>query len=584
MNYPYIPGLPRRMGVALSALFARDGIAKHIAKLEVLHGAESGPLPLDAGDDAIYQAGDAASRHCYAVADRIKTVDAILDEIRQECARREVPEPEGEKPSEKIARAVDRGWWIRSIRKAHARRFEHAAIQLGFTSYRTGPYLSNESAARQARRNKQNEKLLASIEVQNELGQSYTLAHLASLGMSNKTIRRGELMTRIRGFEEIATDLKHVGVFGTLTAPSKYHGVLSASGEANPKYIAFGSPTPRQAQKHLVGVWARARAALHRRGIHAYGFRIAEPHHDGCPHWHMLMFVAPEHVETYEQIIKSYALAEDGDEAGAQKNRVKFVRINPEKGSAAGYIAKYVSKNIDGEAVGDHRTIEGHIVVADLIGDMEITPSQRVTYWSQTWGIRQFQQIGGAPVGVWRELRRIKAETVQGGSEALKKAWQAVQKIEGSPEVAKQASWAAYLKAQGGPVVGRMGAIRLACREADIEGKYATYTAAKPVGVYEAACVNREGEPTRIYESVRYVWTRKQVEAFAVAVPWTGVNNCTQVDYGDISAKMEKSTDAVIEAVKNKKFSAPAWVDWPEIRRQAKEIDQATWKFASKKN
>lgn len=577
MHAPYIPGVPRRMGVALSALFAREGIAKHREKLNVLMQAEDGPLPLDAGDAAIYQAADAAARHCYAVSDRLMMVDAILDAIRQECGRRGVPEPQGETNSERIARAVDRGWWMRAIRKAHARRFEHAAIRLGFTSYRTGPYLSNESAARQARRNTQNAKLLASIEVQNELGQSFTLAHLASLGMANKTLRRGELMTRIRGFEEVASDLKHVGVFGTLTAPSKYHGVLSASGEPNPKYIAFGSPTPRDAQAYLVGMYARARAELHRRGIHAYGFRIAEPHHDGCPHWHMLMFVRPDQVEAYESILKKHALAEDGDEPGAQAQRCKFVRIDAGKGTAAGYIAKYVAKNIDGISCSrgdtDHKTLDGYVVVADMLGNEEITPSQRVTYWSQTWGIRQFQQIGGAPIGVWRELRRIKEETIKSAPDAVVSAWNAAQK---QGEV--QASFAKYIEAQGGPFVGRKAEVRLATRLATITGKYSTYEMGVPCGVVHSANANA------VYESVRFTWTRKTVEGVAVAVPWTGVNNCTQVNYPDLQQRFKESTDRAARQVENKNFSAPAWVDWPEVRKQAKQIEQDSNKFAWRRN
>lgn len=578
MQASYIPGLPRRMGAALSALFARDGYRKHREKLSLIDRIqnEPGPLPLDSGDDAIYQAGDESSRACYRHADTFKTTDAILDAIRQECQRRGVPFPQGEKPSEIIARAVDRAWWVRSIRKAHARRFEHTAIQLGFTSYRTGPYISNESAIRQARRNKQNQKLLESVELQNELGQSYTLAQLAALGMGNKALRRGELMTRIRGFEEIAFDLGHMGLFWTITAPSKYHAVISKNGEPNPKYLAFGSPTPRDAQKYLVGVWGMIRAALHRAGIRPYGFRIAEPHHDGCPHWHMLLFVAPEHQELMTAIIRKYALAEDFGEWAKEENRAKLVRIEAGKGTAAGYIAKYVAKNIDGECVGEHHMHENgatYIVAPDLLGKEQITPSQRVTYWSQTWGIRQFQQIGGAPVGVWRELRRIKAETVNRAPEAIQGAWRAAQKVDDV-----QASWSDYLKAQGGAAVGRSAAVKLAKRGTIVEGRYATYEAFTPCGVFHAANANA------VYESVRYQWAQKGVEALAVAVPWTGVNNCTDFNYPALKNRFAAATETLAEGVKNKKFKAPLWVDWREIRENAKAGKKASDKLAAARN
>lgn len=565
----YIPGLPRRWGVALAK---RAGF-RHF---DVIHDREEHkPVPLDASDDAIERAGDSAARECYRYAQRYQLASLIVDAIYLLCLQMGVRRPVGATEGEIIAKAADKNWWIRAIRRAHTRRFEHIAIRLGFVSYKTGIYVSHETVTRQIRWNRRNEKLLAAIKKENEFGQVYSLAELAALGPANKAIRRGELMTRIRGFEEVATDLKHVGLFWTITAPSKYHAVLSVSGQINPKYLEAGEPSPRDAQAYLVDVWKRIRAALHRRGIKPYGFRIAEPHHDGCPHWHMLLFVAPEQEAEMTKIIRKYALEEDFGEWAKEDNRAKLVRIESSKGTAAGYIAKYVCKNVDGVGVGEHQVREdgtAYVVVPDMVGGEEIVPSQRVTLWAQTWGIRQFQQIGGAPIGVWRELRRIKEETVQVAPAALKQAWQAAQR-----QGDELASWADYLRAQGGPCVGRDGAIQLAKRQAEIEGKYATYTEDKPCGVYHAANAHA------VYESVRFTWTvlREKREA-VVAVPWTGVNNCTQVDHAALSEKMEKATQRLAEAVKNKKFSAPAWVDWPEIKRKAREIEKETVRFSMK--
>lgn len=523
LNY----GVPERMARAVSNMFHRDGMDAHARKVEVIDALLCDdsriPLATDQGDTtgeaAIHRAAESAARDCYTICKQVHTENAAQIAIGMMCRRQGVPVPLGETLAEIVARAVDKAWWRRVLRTEYMRRFEHTAIQLGLTYVKSDPYVSRETAIAQAKRNHENQKLLESRTATNENGQSFTVAELAARGTANKTIRRGELMLRIRGFEEIADARGDVGMFWTVTCPSKFHSV----GGTNRKY---SGATPRDAQAYLVGVWARIRAALHRAGIRPYGFRIAEPHSDGCPHWHMLLFVDKASVNDMEMIVTAYAMQEDEDEAGAQKNRVKLVQIEAGKGTAAGYIAKYVSKNIDGAGVGDHKTFEDgrtYVVSTDLLGGTEITPSQRVTYWSQVWGIRQFQQIGGAPVGVWRELRRVPAELVASAPDAIRLAHAACQKIECADAAgAKQADFAAYVMAQGGPLIGRRMAIKVAAREITVDGRYGSYAAEKPVGVYLVA------QPEAVYESVRHTWTVEGKQGAAVfAVPRTGVNNCT---------------------------------------------------------
>ncbi|MBO1916561.1 replication endonuclease [Providencia rettgeri] len=59
---------------------------------------------------------------------------------------------------------------------------------------------------------------------------------------------------------------------------------------------------------------AKIRAAYARAGIRVFGFRVVEPHHDGTPHWHMLLFVRPEQVDELRDIFCYYTRLEDSEE------------------------------------------------------------------------------------------------------------------------------------------------------------------------------------------------------------------------------------------------------------------------------
>lgn len=542
-------------------------------------------VPLDATDGDICGAADLIAERAGALAQIWHVLPALRAAMERLAAGMEV-EPPANRPGKSdhvedgpaVARMTDPLWWRRALRRMHAKKVEGAAIGLGYVNKTRDAYVSNESVLRRAQQNERNAATLDSTTATNEAGQEYTLAELAAKGPANKAIRRAELMTRISGFERIALDLGHVGMFMTMTAPSRMHKWRTVAGGRVVENRLYDGTSPGEAQAHHARTWARIRAKLKRYGIGVYGFRIAEPNHDGTPHWHMLVFLDPAYkgdarrsaVARFCAIVRRYALADSGHEAGAKAHRVDFKAIDRGRGSAAGYIAKYVAKNID-----------GYRLDKDLIGNDAVETSHRVEAWASTWGIRQFQQIGGPPVGVWRELRRVES-VPDNAPQPMRDAHAAANRIaDVEAGTVKAVAWDRYCKAQGGVFCGRRHAVRLSMAPAP-EGalnRYGEEPAERPVGVEmtvqevytpaHMAHMNPPGIAERValwfVESVRHVWTigrRVVVEsarrvlgavASALPMPWTCVNNCTRTADADVQRmevqRAEKSEAAINRAI-----------------------------------
>lgn len=437
-----------------------------------------------------------------------------------------------------VARMTDAAWWRRQVRRSMARKVEAHAIGLGFVHREAGLYASDEAVKRHAEQQARNAAALAETEATNEEGLTMTLAELSAVGVSNPKLRRMELMTRIAGFEGCAKVAGHVGMFYTATAPSRMHARLSKTGQENPK---FDGTTPKECAGYMSKTWAKARAWLHRRGINIYGFRVAEPHHDGTPHWHMLFFMLADVVESVTHCLSRYFCETDAHELEVHKAmdaRFNAKAIDWKRGSAAGYISKYIAKNIDG-ARNDEGCIGQAFDDTDEGEQIEVAESAkdaapRVLAWASTWGIRQFQQIGGPGVTVWRELRRVR-DAVQGD---LFDVWSAA---------SVAGDWQGFTERNGGAVCRRKDRPVQLLKETE-EGKRTKYgdeAGPEIKGVFW----NRPtaGESALITRLHKWEIKRKTNPAgkgaeaprrvgFAVdfpsrkAAPWSPVNNCTPAE------------------------------------------------------
>ena len=327
-----------------------------------------------------------------------------------------------------LPRAACPRWWKRSLCRSLDSLTEEAARALGHVGGRSASYISEQTQVRKLGQRKANERAVnAAVCYEQQSGEECALQEAVSASVANPKVRRAELMTRLKGLDVIAGDSGHVGLFITGTLGSTFHPV-HWHGERNERW---SGASVADGHANMMSKWRRTRARWTKHGLTYYGMRVAEPHECGTPHWHIIVFTRADEVR---KIVGHFLRCFREDERSVPRrsalvHRVEVERIRAEKGGAAAYLAKYVSKNIDGEG----------------LDTAEKSAARRVRGWASAHRIRQFDFFGGPPIGVWREVRRISPD-----DDALADTVIAAAHVAANRHDDEKADWAGFIRVNGG--------------------------------------------------------------------------------------------------------------------------------------
>lgn len=297
--------------------------------------------------------------------------------------------------------------------------------EYGFVNKARESFIADVLVSDRKHQKQRNDALLKNMVVYdvNDTDNFHALADLIAKSTNNIDNRFYELLARFKGFAEYAQDFNYQGAMITLTTPSRFHA-FSPNGHVNQKWLKAGKPTAQHGAEWLSHHWALVQSRLAKKNIKLFGFRFCEPHHDGTIHYHLAVWFKEHEQKTVLDTFRNVMLMEK--ENGALKHRFNYLLADRKNGAKGmiGYFLPYISKNTNGRKLSSHDEIssgnyESSTVsgsdspVINSAGDSKqsaVTPVDRVDTWKSSYRFRQFSQIGGPSVTVWREMRRIRNE------------------------------------------------------------------------------------------------------------------------------------------------------------------------------
>ncbi|MEE9648676.1 replication endonuclease [Enterobacter cloacae complex sp. ESBL03] len=454
-----------------------------------------------------------------AEAMRLDVIPPAFEQLRRKKSRRK-PVPYELIPGS-LARMLCADWWYRKLWQMRCEWREEQLRAVCLVNKKASPYVSYEAVIHKREQRRKSLEFFRSHELVNADGDKLDMEEVVNASSSNPAHRRNEMMACVKGLELIAEMRGECAVFYTITCPSRFHATLN-NGRPNPKWT---SETVRQSSNYLVETFAAFRKAMHKAGMRWYGVRVAEPHHDGTVHWHLLCFMRKKERRAITAMLRKFAIREDREELGSNTGpRFKSELINPRKGTPTSYIAKYISKNIDG------RGLAGEI--SKETGKSLRDNAENVNAWASLHRVQQFRFFGIPGRQAYRELRLLAGQAARNQSDS--KAGAAVldnPRLDAVLAAADAGCFATYIMKQGGVLVPRKHhLVRTAYELNDEPSAYGDHG----VRIYGIWSPIAEGRICT--HAVKWKMVRKAVdlqEATAdkgVCAPWTRGNNCPPVE------------------------------------------------------
>ncbi|HCB2208145.1 TPA: replication endonuclease [Citrobacter farmeri] len=454
-----------------------------------------------------------------AEAMRLDVIPPAFEQLRRKRRRRKTV-PYDLIPGS-LARMLCADWWYRKLWQMRCEWREEQLRAVCLVNKKASPYVSYEAVIHKREQRRKSLEFFKSHELVNADGDTLDMEEVVNASNSNPAHRRNEMMACVKGLELIAEMRSDCAVFYTITCPSRFHATLN-NGRPNPKWT---SETVRQSSDYLVETFAAFRKAMHKAGLRWYGVRVAEPHHDGTVHWHLLCFMRKKDRRSITALLRKFAIREDREELGKNTGpRFKSELINPRKGTPTSYIAKYISKNIDGRGLAKEVSKETGRSLRDS--------AEHVTAWASLHRVQQFRFFGIPGRQAYRELRLLAGQA--GRAQGDKKAGAPVlenARLDAVLAAADAGCFATYIMKQGGVLVPRKHhLVRTAYELNDEPSAYGDHG----IRIYGIWSPIVEGRICT--HAIKWKMVRKAVDVQEAAAdqgacaPWTRGNNCPPVE------------------------------------------------------